>query len=281
MSDQNNPTSADTTGHVWDDTLAELTNPPPGWWMIGLHASWIGVLVYSVLYPTWPLPGGHTEGVLGWTQIKEYKESLAEVDAVRAQYEDKLPGMPVAAILEDEELKAYSVRSAKVLFGDYCSACHGGGGAGNPNYPVLVDDDWLYGGSIETIHQSIVLGRQGIMPKGGGAQLSDAEIDKLAQAVVGGKVTSEPLFMEKGCIACHGVDGKGNPMLGAPNLTDGIYRFAASDQLASVKYTIKHGVNDPSDPNTRQAQMPSFTDRLPESDIKKLAVYVHELGGGQ
>jgi len=281
MSDQKNPTGAQTTGHVWDDTLAELTNPPPGWWMIGLHASWIGVLVYSILYPTWPLPGGHTKGMMGWTQIGEYKESLKEVEGVRAKYEDKLPGMSVAAILADEELKNYSVRSAKVLFGDYCAPCHGGGGSGNPNYPVLVDDDWLYGGSVDTIQQTISMGRQGIMPKMGGAQLNDAEVSKLAQAIVAGNPASEPLFMEKGCIACHGVDGKGNPMLGAANLSDGIYRFAAKDQLGSVEYTIRHGVNDPSDAETRKAQMPSFSGRLSETDIKKLAVYVHQFGGGQ
>ena len=280
MTDKSNP-YGETTGHVWDDTLAELTNPPPKWWMMGLHASWILVLVYTIVYPAWPLPGGATKGVTGWTSIGEYKADLQAIDAVRAQYEDKLPGMSVGAILADSELTNYVVRSAKVLFGDNCAACHGTGGSGNPGYPVLVDDDWLFGGNIDTISQTIHNGRRGMMPAHG-KMLSAQEVDELAKAVASGNPNASPLFLQKGCIACHGMDGKGNQMLGSANLTDGIYRFAAADQLASVKYTIEHGVNDPSDPMTRVAVMPKFGGtKLSESDLKKLAVYVHQLGGGQ
>lgn len=281
MSDNTNP-HGQTTGHVWDETLAELTNEPPKWWMLGLHASWILVLLYSIWYPTWPTLSSHTKGIGEWTSIGEYKKDLASLNEVRAKYENQLPEKSVAAILADGDLSNYVVRSAKVLFGDNCAPCHGQGGAGVPGYPALVDDDWLYGGSIETIVQSITNGRQGIMPKMGGAQLSDAEVDTLANAINGGTVASEPLFTEKGCLACHGGDGKGNPMLGAPDLTDGIWRFEAADQLASIKHTINHGVNDPSDKATRKAQMPKFGGtKLSETDIKKLAVYVHKLGGGQ
>jgi cytochrome c oxidase cbb3-type subunit 3 len=281
MSDKSNP-YGETTGHEWDETLAELTNQPPKWWMLGLHASWICVVVYSIIYPTWPMLTTHTKGIMGWTSIGEYKKDLGSLDQVRAKYEDQLPGKSAAAILADDELSNYVMRSAKVLFGDNCAACHGTGGAGNPGYPVLVDDDWLYGGTIEVIEQTINNGRTGMMPKMGGAQLSGAEIDKLANAIVGGNIASEPLFLEKGCIACHGMDGKGNPMLGGANLTDGIWRFAAADQLASVKHTITHGVNDPSDAQTRSAVMPKFAgSKLSETELKKLAVYVHKLGGGQ
>jgi len=164
MSEQNNPYGAQTTGHLWDDTLAELTNPPPKWWMIGLHASWILVVVYGLVYPAWPWFGGATKGLIGWTSIGEYKKDLADLNAVRAKYEDKLPGMSAAAILADPELSSYVVRSAKVLFGDNCAACHGGGGQGNPGFPNLVDDDWLYGGDIDTFQttttgQPLSLGR--------------------------------------------------------------------------------------------------------------------------
>jgi cytochrome c oxidase cbb3-type subunit 3 len=281
MSEQNNP-YGETTGHVWDETLAELTNQPPKWWMLGLHASWIFVLLYSIIYPSWPLLTTHTKGVTGWTSIGEYKEDLAAIEEKRAKYEEQLPGKSAAAILADEELSNYVQRSAKVLFGDNCAACHGTGGAGNPGYPVLVDDDWLYGGDIEVIEQTIVNGRTGMMPKMGGMQLSDAEVNQLADAIMGGNPASSPLFMEKGCIACHGMDGKGNPLLGAANLTDSIWRFEGADQRASVVHTITHGVNDPSDPQTRNAVMPKFGGgKLTDTDIKKLAVYVHKLGGGQ
>lgn len=295
MSENKNPYGAHTTGHLWDDNLAELTNQPPKWWMLGLHASWMFVVLYSILYPTWPMITTHTKGVLGWTAIQEYKEDLATIEGMRAQYEGKITLLmeqdikaggngagAAAAILADDELSHYVERSAKVLFGDNCAACHGTKGSGNPGYPILVDDEWLYGGSIAEIHTTIYGGRQGMMPKMGGAVLSSVEVDRLATAILAGKPTEEPLFLAKGCIGCHGMDGKGNKYLGSANLTDAIYRFEATDQLASIKHTIKYGVNDASEPQTRGAVMPKFIDsKLSESDITKLAVYVHKLGGGQ
>ncbi|HDK37733.1 MAG TPA: cytochrome-c oxidase, cbb3-type subunit III [Thiolapillus brandeum] len=280
MSDDKNR-YGQTTGHVWDDSLAELTNPPPKWWMLGLHASWILVVLYTLYYPSWPLVSSHFKGFAGWTSIGEFKKDMKEVEEVRAKYENKLPGMSAAAILADNELKNYVVRSAKVLFGDNCAACHGAGGAGNPGFPALVDDAWLYGGTIENIEATITTGKKGMMPKMGGAQLTDAEIDKLANAIHNGTATKEPLYAAKGCIGCHGPDGKGIAALGSANLTDKIWRFKAQDQLASIKTTIKHGVNDPSDPKTRNAEMPGWKGRLTDTQIKKLAVYVHALGGGQ
>ncbi len=287
MSENNNP-HGQTTGHVWDETLAELTNQPPKWWMIGLHASWILVLVYGIYYPMWPLVSTHTKGIAGWTAVGEYKKDLAEVENIRAPYEAKIHKLSAAQILQDNQLKEYVTRSAKVLFGDNCAACHGSGGQGSivddptqSGFPSLADDDWLYGGKIETIVQTITGGRHGMMPKMGGNQLTAAEIDKLANAIYNGTITKEPLFMAKGCVGCHGPDAKGMQALGSANLTDKIWRFRAKDQLASIKYTITHGVNDPSDPKTRNAVMPSWKGRLTEDQIKKLAVYVHELGGGQ
>lgn len=281
MSDNNNPYSAPDTGHVWDDTLRELTNQPPKWWMLGFYASILIVIGYWIYYPSIPLVNTHFKGVAGWTAINEYKEDMAAIEEKRAKYENKLPGMSAAAILADDELSNYVVRSAKVLFGDNCAACHGAGGQGNPGFPVLADDDWLYGGSIQTIQQTITGGRTGMMPAHAN-QLSEQEIDELANAIIAGNPASSPLFMSKGCFACHGADGKGNQMLGSANLTDGIWRFAAKDQLASVKYTITHGVNDPQDPQTRNAVMPTFGGgKLSDTDIKKLAVYVYKFGGGQ
>lgn len=277
MSDKNNPYGAPDTGHVWDENLRELTNQPPKWWMLGFYASLAFVLAYVIIYPAIPLVNTHTPGLMGWTAVKEMKEGMAVIDERRSKYEQKLNGMSAAAIAADDDLSQYVTRSAKVLFGDNCAACHGAGGQGNANFPVLADDDWLYGGGIDAISTSITSGRQSMMPAGG--NLSDGDIDKLASAIVGGNVAGEPLFMEKGCFACHGADAKGNQMLGSANLTDKIWRFKAADQLASVKYTIKHGVNDPSDENTRDAVMPQFGgSKLSDTDIKKLAVYVYKLG---
>ena len=286
MADKNPFPGENNTGHIWDDDLRELSTPPPRWWMIAFWASVIWWIAYGIIYPMWPgLPGSQTftKGVTGWTQMEEYNKGVAEVEAVRAPYEDKLKGMTAAEILKDENLSEYVVASSKVLFGDYCAACHGGGGQGGPGYPVLVDDDWLYGGTIETIEQTIINGRKGIMTAHGKI-LKSVEVDELAQAVIDGNPTSTPLYMQKGCIACHGADGKGLAVLGSANLTDSIYRFVPEGdqtQLDSVKYTIIHGVNDVTDPKTREAEMPKFGDRLGKDDIKKLAVYVHKFGGGQ
>ena len=285
MSDKKTGQVGDT-GHVWDDNLRELLNDPPRWWMISFYASILWVIVYFILYPAIPLVNDYTKGIMGWSQIKEYKEDLQEIEKVRAPYENKLKGMSAAAILADRELTSYTISSAKVLFGDRCAACHGAGGAGNPGFPVLADDDWLYGGTIEAIQESITMGRQGMMPAFAG-QLTEKQIDDLANFVMAlseGKGDSQPagkaLFDEAGCSGCHGPDGKGIQMMGSANLTDGIWRFKAKDQLASVKYTITYGVNT-GDKKSRNAVMPEFGKMLSETDITKLAVYVHQLGGGQ
>jgi cytochrome c oxidase cbb3-type subunit 3 len=279
MSEKSNPYSAPDTGHVWDDNLRELTNQPPKWWWIGLHASWIFVLLYSILYPTWPMINTHTKGILGWTAIQEFKEGMAVIEEKRSVYEERLQGMSATAIIDDEELRRYVMASSKVLFGDNCAACHGVGGQGIPSFPRLNNDDWLWGGNVQAIQASITNGRKGMMPAHG--HLAEAEVNELAEAIIAGTPSSSGLFMEKGCFACHGMDGTGNVMLGAPNLANGIWRFESRDQLASVKHTIRHGVNDPNDARSRDAEMPAFGARLSQDDITKLTVYVHQLGGGQ
>lgn len=284
MSDKHNPSETPDTGHVWDDNLRELANPPPRWWMISFYIGWIFVIIYAVLYPTIPLINSHTKGLLGWTSIKEYKEGVAKLEVLRGPYEAQLAELSAAGILADRELTNYTLASAKVLFGERCGACHGSGGQGNPGFPILADDDWLYGGSIETIETTIRNGRQGMMPAHG-ARLSAQEIDDLATYVAGladGKVhePGQVLFSGKAvCFACHGMDGKGNRLMGAVDLTDRIWRFAGSPE--AIRYTITHGVNDASDAETRNARMPAFGATLTDTEVKKLAVFVHRLGGGE
>lgn len=289
------------TGHFWDDNLRELNNPPPSWWMIGFWASIAWVVGYFILYPSWPMPyqpqegEGFTKGVIGWTQIKEYEEGVQQLQEMRAQYEEKIATMTAEQILADPGMTQYTLASAKVLFGDNCSACHGSGGQGNPGYPVLVDDDWLYGGSLAKLQESLAYGRKGAMTAHKDI-LTPAEVDAMAKFVVDlseGKATDQgwALFNEKGCTACHGPKGNGVlaelpggeiVTVGAANLTDGIWRFEPGG-LESAKHTILYGVNQAGVEGTREAVMPAFADtgKLNPLQIKKLVVYVHELGGGK
>jgi cytochrome c oxidase cbb3-type subunit 3 len=286
MSEKHDVSGVPTTGHEWDGDLAELTNQPPKWWMLGLISSALFCVVYFIYYPSIPVSGASViaKGIGNWTAIKEMEADKSEVDAVRGKYEARLKDLTPAAILADSELTKYVTRSGKVLFGDNCAACHGQNGIGTHDKqglfaPILNDDDWMFGGKIDNIYESIAAGRQSMM-MAHKDMLSAAEIDTLANAVAKGQPTSTPLFTEKGCVACHGADGKGIQAMGSANLTDKIWRFDGS--VEGIKYTIKYGVNS-GDPQARVAVMPSFKDagKLSDTDIKKLAVYVYKFGGGQ
>jgi len=315
---KNKSTEVSDTGHVWDG-IRELDNPCPRWWLNALYLSGLIVVVYFVLYPSLPLVNDNTKGLLGWTQIGEYKEDLAKVEAIRAPFDDKLAAMSVNEILADQEMLNYAIGSSKVLYGDNCAACHGVGGApaAGAGYPNLTDDDWLYGGTVDEIQMSIAKGRQGMMPAHE-KLLKTEEVDQLVKFVVdssNGVATEagKALYMAKGCFACHGADAKGVKAMGSANLTDKIWRFSGDE--AQIRLTILHGVNDASDKATRVAVMPQWSqklavmlearayaiadgedpneidwtdeldgteaERLSETDIKKLTVYVHQFGGGQ
>ena len=290
------------TGHIWDEDLRELDNPPPLWWMLSFYAGFIMIIFYALYYPTIPLTndaGGHTKGMTGWTAINEYNDDFKVLNNWRtakfADKEEKLASMSVADILKDEDLKSYAVATSKALFGDYCAGCHAAGGAGNPGFPVLADDDWLWGGNIAQIEATITNGRVGNMPaKGMMGNLTDTEMNDVTDYVIalsegkGGDTAyaaGKAAFTKGMCLACHGPEGKPLAPAGAANLTDQVWRF--SGDRDQVLKTIAHGVNVKKNgvftKDTRQAKMPSFKERLPNADvnIKRLAVYVHSLGGGQ
>jgi len=259
MAKQNKPQQAPDTGHEWDG-IRELTNPIPRWWMICFHAGWIWCIIYFVLYPSIPLVHESTKGILGWTQIKEFKEAVAENDAIKAPYLKKVAAMDGEALLADAGMRNFAESSAKAIFGDNCAACHGAGGEGAGSMPA---------------HKGMI---------------DDADIQKLADFVLAssqGKATAKglALFNESGCADCHGADAKGGAInelgTGAANLTDGIWRFGGSRE--AILRTINNGVNeDPEDvPNTRTAMMPAFGEKLSPEAIKMLAVKVHEFGGGK
>lgn len=277
---EHNATGKDT-GHEWDG-IKELTNPPPKWWMISFYISAAWVVVYLVLYPTIPLINGSTEGLLGWTSVKEYKESVAKYDAMRQPYIEKLEKMSAQEILADPEMLNFANSYTKALFGDNCAACHGANGQGRTGmFPVLNDDDWLYGGTVATVAETITGGRQGMMPGHEGV-LDDAKIGTLADFVLAiskGQATTEgwAVFNEAGCSGCHGPDAKGMSAMGSANLTDGIWRFGGARD--DVLRTIKYGVN--AGDKARNAVMPAFGQKLTENQIKLLTVKVWSLGGGQ
>lgn len=315
---KNNPNQVPDTGHEWDG-IKELDNPCPRWWLNSLWLSGLIVVVYFILYPSLPLVNGSTKGLLGWTQINEFKEAMKEVEEIRAPHEDNIANSTFDELLADPQMLAYINGSSKVLFGDNCAACHGTGGAPaeGAGYPNLTDDDWLFGGTIDEIELSIAKGRAGTMPAHS-TLLNDAEVDQLVKFVVNsanGTATEagKALYTAKGCVACHGADATGVKMMGAANLTDRIWRFSGDED--QVRHTILHGVNDGSDAETRVAVMPAWSEklaiileltaeaieddedpseidwddelegdeseRLTEIEIKKLAVYVHQFGGGQ
>jgi len=287
MAKQDKPKQAPDTGHEWDG-IRELTNPPPRWWMIAFHASWIWCVIYFILYPAIPLVNDSTKGILGWTQISEFKEAVAENEALKAPLLEKVASMDGEQLLADAGMRNFSESSAKAIFGDYCAACHGAGGEGAAGlFPNLADDDWLYGGDIDTIIESITEGRKSEM-MAFTDMLDEAQISELADTVIAaskGKATPAQMaqFDEIGCSSCHGEDATGGAIHdfgnGAANLTDGIWRFGSSRE--DIMRTIRYGVNQEDVPGTRTAIMPAFGDKLSPEAIKMLAVKVHEFGGGK
>ena len=298
MSDKHDASGVPTTGHVWDDDLGDFTNQPPKWWMLGLTASAIWVVIYCAFYPSVPVSNEHGffKGLGHWTAISEMEADKSVVDEVRGKYEAKLKDMTPAAILADSDLTEYVTRSGKVLFGDNCAACHGTNGVGTADKqgllaPILRDDEWQYGGKIGDIYTTVTGGRQGVMTAHKGV-LTDQQIDEVAKYVMAMKAagkekadadpavaTGKAVFASSDCTACHGVDAKGIQAMGSKNLTDSICRFDCS--LEGITRTITYGVN--AGPDARPAVMPSFqtAGKLSDAEMKKLAVYVYKFGGGQ
>lgn len=278
-----NQNQAPDTGHEWDG-IRELTNAPPRWWSIAFILSFVWVALYAIIYPMIPLVNDFTRGVTGWTSIGEYKDAVAKYENIRAPYVEKLSAMSAEDILKDREMLNFANSYTKALFGDNCAACHGANGQGKAGmFPVLLDDDWLFGGTVADITTTITDGRMGIMPAHQDI-LTEDQINILADFVIAlpkGQASQAgwDTFTETGCFGCHGADAKGNKYVGSANLTDNIWRFGSSRD--DVLRTIKFGVNQSHLENSRNAVMPAFGEKLSENDIKLLTVKVWSLGGGQ
>ena len=276
-------TGTDTTGHEWDG-VKELNTPLPTWWVYTFWATIVFAVVYCVLYPSWPSLSGHTEGVLGYTNRSALSADLAEQAKQRSRFIDRIRAASLADIRKDPELFNFALAGGRSAFQTNCSQCHGAGGAGSPGFPNLADDDWMWGGSLDQIYQTIQHGvrnadeksRQTNMPRFGvDGLLTAGQIDSVTDYVLSlsghGKATPEgaKIFQEQ-CAACHKPDGKGNQEMGAPNLTDGIWLYGGDRN--SVYRSIFYA---------RNGSMPAWGERLDEATIKMLTLYVHSLGGGK
>ena len=268
-----------TTGHVWDEDLAEYNNPLPRWWMWLFYITIVFGFAYLALYPGL----GQLPGILGWTSASAWAKERDEVDAKMQPVYQKYLAMDVKAVAADPQAQAMGER----LFLNNCAQCHGSDAGGSKGFPNLRDRDWLYGGEPEAIKDSITNGRNGIMPPFG-AVLGDDGVKNVANYVrsLSGlphdKLRAElgkPQFLQI-CAACHGADGKGNQQLGAPNLTDQIWLYGGSE--ATIVETVSKGRGQAS----AVTRMPAHKDLLDPGKIQLLTAYVWGLsnlkqGGAQ
>lgn len=279
-------TGTETTGHEWDG-IKELNNPLPKWWLYVFYVTIAWSLIYWVLYPSIPGITGYFGGILDTNQREKLEVRMAEAEAFQADYRAALEETSAAEIIDNPDLLQFANSGGRAAFADNCAPCHALGGAGQAGgYPVLADDDWLWGGTLDAIQQTITYGirhepaqtRYSEMPAFGALGiLSRDDVDAVTRYVLSlsgaedGEATpqGEEIYATQ-CAACHGENGEGMDALGAPNLSDQVWLYGGD--YASVNGQIwnpQHGV------------MPAFGDRLDDNTIKMLAIYVHNLGGGQ
>jgi len=280
-------TGITTTGHSWDD-IQELDNPLPRWWLWSFYATIVWAIAYCAVYPAWPLVSSYTKGMFGWHSREAIVQDLDALKAQRSGMTAQLAQSSLEQIRQNPDLFAFARAQGKASFGDNCAPCHGAGGGGAKGYPNLNDDDWLWGGSLEEVEQTVRFGarstsdkgHQGSMPAFGRdgmlkreeishvadfvLSLSGLVTDKSANLAVGGKVFAD------NCAGCHGDKGQGSKELGAPNLSDKIWLFGSS------KSVIMEGLT-----NGRGGVMPAWHGRLDDTTIKALTLYVHSLSGNQ
>ncbi len=260
-----NAEGQETTGHVWDNDLTELNNPMPRWWLWLFYGTVIWSLIYLVLYPGL----GNFAGVLGWSSEGQYLEERERADR---EFEERF-GELVQKPLEELAVHPDALRMGRNLFAHNCSTCHGSDARGARGYPNLTDGHWIWGGEVEQVWTSIYHGRQAVMP-GFGAALGEQGVTRTAVFVqqLAGLPVDETMAQagrqhyEQVCAACHGSDGRGNPMLGAPDLTAGVFIYGSS--LDDLRYTIAEG---------RQGVMPAQRELLGEARSRLVTAYVLSL----
>ncbi|MEM7021901.1 MAG: cytochrome-c oxidase, cbb3-type subunit III [Pseudomonadota bacterium] len=278
-------TGQDTTGHEWDG-IKELNTPLPKWWLYVFYATVIWAVVWWVLYPSWPGITGYFPGLTGSNQRVEHEERMASVRESRADSLQRIADASLEEIGQDPELLTFALAGGEASFADNCAPCHGLGGAGQGFYPTLADDSWIWGGTLDDIHTTLLYGirsdhdetRFAEMPAFGDGILDRDQISAVAEHVLSLSGASEdPALAEEGaaiyqeqCAICHGEAGEGLAELGGPRLNDQIWLYGSSKpEIMAQIARPRHGV------------MPPWIDRLDPETIKILTVYVHSLGGGQ
>lgn len=278
-------TGTATTGHEWDG-IKELNTPLPKWWLYVFYATILFAIVYCVIYPAWPVPGGYTKGVIDWSSRKLVNERLAALQQERSVWTDEIRKMSLEQIAANPDLSTIAAHGGSSVFANNCAPCHGTGGIGRPGgYPTLLDDDWIWGGTLNDIATTVTHGirnttdpdaRSTQMPAFGvDGILTPEQIAAVADHIIAlrgaGPDNAEgaQLYADN-CAACHGEYGKGNHELGAPNLTDQIWLYGGTraDIIAQIA-------------KPRMGVMPPWGGRLTDVQIKEVTIYVHGLGGGQ
>ncbi|MCE4553576.1 cytochrome-c oxidase, cbb3-type subunit III [Pelomonas cellulosilytica] len=264
------PSAADnTTGHIWDEDLRELNNPLPLWWMGLFVLTIVFAGAYLALYPGL----GSSAGKLGWTSLGEHAAEVAQTRAAMAPVYAAFNGMAPEQLAKDPKAHAIGER----LFANNCAQCHGADAKGSKGFPNLTDNDWLWGGSYDTIVETITKGREGNMPVMAPAVGTSEDVRNVANYVL--SLSGSPhneLYAQLGkpkfaaCAACHGPEGKGTQALGAPNLTDKIWLHGWGE--AAVMAMVNNGKHN---------VMPAHGERLTPEQIKVLAAYVWGLSQSQ
>ena len=279
-------TGRDTTGHEWDG-LKELNNPLPKWWLYILFATIAWAFVWFILYPSIPYGTGYFHGLLGYSQRKAVDADVAQVQAQRAGAMRRIATLSFAEIRQDPQLLAVAETAGRITFANNCQPCHGAGGSGRPGFPALAAGNWMWGGTLEAIQQTVTHGirsgdpdaRTSQMPRFGiDGMLKPEEIQQVADYVMtlfgtpvpGADVTAGRKLFGDNCATCHGAQGQGSREVGAPRLAARIHlrAFDREGVVAQVTSPVM-GV------------MPNWNQRLDTATIKSVTLYVHALGGGE
>lgn len=254
----------ETTGHVFDG-IEEYENPMPAWWFWGFVASIIFGVGYIIAYPGL----GNYAGVLGWTQLGRYEQEVASANEKYGPIYQDFASQPIAQLAQNER----AMRMAGRLFTDNCAQCHGSDGKGSRGFPNLTDNSWNWGGEPEQILATITHGRNALM-QGWEPMIGNDNVTAVTEYVVSISGETDGIDAEMAaagetvfktyCVACHGQEGKGNPMFGAPDLTDGVWLYGSSKN--DINLTIAKG---------RNGVMPAQKELLYPEKIHLLAAYVY------